>query len=103
MSRSRYICRIATRVTLVALLSMSLGGCVETVPEELVESIESLDRDLSTLRASDVNPAAFQVFPPMDCATRPNPDPRRTLSDGHGKTMSWKPIWKPFKSRARSS
>ncbi|HND02552.1 MAG: L,D-transpeptidase [Nitrospira sp.] len=62
MSRSRYICRIATRVTLVALLSMSLGGCVETVPEELVESIESLDRDLSTLRASDVNPAAYSKF-----------------------------------------
>ena len=62
MSRSRYICRIATRVTLVALLSMSLGGCVETVPEELVESIESLDRDLSTLRASEVNPAAYSKF-----------------------------------------
>lgn len=62
MSRSRDICRIATRVTLVALLSMSLGGCVETVPEELVESIESLDRDLSTLRASDVNPAAYSKF-----------------------------------------
>ena len=62
MSRSCDICRIATRVTLVALLSMSVGGCVETVPEELVESIESLDRDLSTLRASDVNPAAYSKF-----------------------------------------
>ncbi|MGC3975433.1 MAG: L,D-transpeptidase [Nitrospira sp.] len=62
MSRSRYICRILTRFTLVALLSTSLGGCVETVPEELVESIESLDRDLATLRASDVTPAAYSRF-----------------------------------------
>ncbi|HNV26086.1 MAG TPA: L,D-transpeptidase [Nitrospira sp.] len=56
------MCRIVTRFTLVALLSMSLGGCVETVPEELVEAIESLDRDLTTLRASDVNPEAYSKF-----------------------------------------
>ena len=62
MSRLDHICRIVTRFTLVALLSMSLGGCVETVPEELVEAIESLDRDLSTLRASDVNPEAYSKF-----------------------------------------
>ena len=62
MSRLDHICRIATRFTLVALLSMSLGGCVETVPEELVEAIESLDRDLTTLRASDVTPEAYSKF-----------------------------------------
>ena len=62
MSRLDHICSIVTRFTLVALLSMSLGGCVETVPEELVEAIESLDRDLSTLRASDVNPEAYSKF-----------------------------------------
>ena len=62
MSRLDHICRIVTRFTLVALLSMSLGGCVETVPEELVEAIESLDRDLTTLRASDVNPEAYSKF-----------------------------------------
>lgn len=56
------MCRIVTRFTLVALLSMSLGGCVETVPEELVEAIESLDRDLTTLRASDVTPEAYSKF-----------------------------------------
>ena len=62
MSRLDHMCRIVTRFTLVALLSMSLGGCVETVPEELVEAIESLDRDLTTLRASDVNPEAYSKF-----------------------------------------
>ncbi len=62
MSRLDHICRIVTRFTLVALLSMSLGGCVETVPEELVEAIESLDRDLTTLRASDVTPEAYARF-----------------------------------------
>ncbi|HPV81801.1 MAG TPA: L,D-transpeptidase [Nitrospira sp.] len=62
MSRLDHICSIVTRFTLVALLSMSLGGCVETVPEELVEAIESLDRDLTTLRASDVNPEAYSKF-----------------------------------------
>ena len=62
MSRLDHICRIVTRFTLVALLSMSLGGCVETVPEELVEAIESLDRDLTTLRASDVTPEAYSKF-----------------------------------------
>ena len=62
MSRLDHICRIVTRFTLVALLSMSLGGCVETVPEELVEAIESLDRDLTTLRASDVTPEAYSRF-----------------------------------------
>ena len=62
MSRSRYICRIATRFTLVVLLSMSVGGCVETVPDELVEAIESLDRDLRTLRAYDVTPEDYSKF-----------------------------------------
>ena len=62
MSRLDHMCRIVTRFTLVALLSMSLGGCVETVPEELVEAIESLDRDLTTLRASDVTPEAYSKF-----------------------------------------
>ena len=62
MSRLDHLCHILTRFTLVALLSMSLGGCVETVPEELVEAIESLDRDLTTLRASGVTPEAYSKF-----------------------------------------
>ncbi|MCW5797681.1 MAG: YkuD domain-containing protein [Nitrospira sp.] len=62
MSRPHHIYRIVTCFTLIGLFSMSLGGCVETVPEELVEAIESLDRDLATLRASDVTPEAYSKF-----------------------------------------
>ncbi|MCC6967197.1 MAG: L,D-transpeptidase family protein [Nitrospira sp.] len=62
MSRPDHLCRIVTRFILVVLLSMSVGGCVETVPEELVEAIESLDRDLRTLRAYDVTPEDYSKF-----------------------------------------
>ena len=62
MSRPHQICRMLTRFTLVGLLSMSAGGCVETVPDELVEAIESIDRDLVTLRASDVTPESYSKF-----------------------------------------
>lgn len=49
-------------MVLVGLFWMSLGGCVETVPEELVEAIESIDRDLGTLRASTITPEAYSKF-----------------------------------------
>ncbi len=62
MSRPNQICRILTSFTLVGLLSMSASGCVETVPDELVEAIESIDRDLVTLRASDLAPEAYSKF-----------------------------------------
>lgn len=51
-----------SRLALVGLLSMSVGGCVETVPEELVEQIEGIDRDLGTLRASAIAPQAYSQF-----------------------------------------
>lgn len=56
------IFRTVNHLALVGLLSMSLGGCVETVPDELVEAIESIDRDLVTLRASDITPEAYSRF-----------------------------------------
>lgn len=49
-------------MALVGLFSMSMGGCVETVPEELVDAIESIDRDLSTSRASTITPEAYSKF-----------------------------------------
>ncbi|MCC2641203.1 MAG: exported protein of unknown function, contains TonB box [Nitrospira sp.] len=49
-------------MALIAILSMSAAGCVETVPEELVEAVESIDRDLVTLRASDVTPETYSKF-----------------------------------------
>jgi hypothetical protein len=60
--RLNHMSHIATRIAMVAILSMSAGGCVETVPEELVEAIESIDRDLVNLRASNVNPEAYSKF-----------------------------------------
>ncbi len=51
-----------SRVALVCLFAMGMSGCVETVPEELVEAIESIDRDLGTLRASTITPEAHSKF-----------------------------------------
>jgi hypothetical protein len=47
---------------LISLLLVSLGGCVETVPDELVEAIEGIDRDLTTLRASETAPKEYSHF-----------------------------------------
>ena len=49
-------------LVLTGLLAMSLGGCVETVPDELVEALESIDRDLVTLRAANITPEAYSKF-----------------------------------------
>jgi L,D-peptidoglycan transpeptidase YkuD (ErfK/YbiS/YcfS/YnhG family) len=43
-------------------LSGSLAGCVETVPPEMVEAIESLDRDLLQLRAAEMAPNDYASF-----------------------------------------
>src|SRR6478736_10021768 len=43
-------------------LSASLAACVETVPPEMVEAIESLDRDLLQLRAAEVAPSEYAAF-----------------------------------------
>jgi len=43
-------------------LSGSLAACVETVPPEVVEAIESLDRDLLQLRAAEVAPSDYAAF-----------------------------------------
>jgi lipoprotein-anchoring transpeptidase ErfK/SrfK len=62
MNHTRNIRRIVLRMALIGSLSMSVGGCVETVPEELVEAVESIDRDLFTLRAADLTPEAYSKF-----------------------------------------
>jgi hypothetical protein len=40
----------------------SLAACVETVPPEMVEAIESLDGDLLQLRAAEVAPSDYAAF-----------------------------------------
>ncbi|GMV50364.1 MAG: hypothetical protein NBKEAIPA_01860 [Nitrospirae bacterium] len=49
-------------ITLALAMAIGLSGCIETVPDELVEAIESIDRDLVGLRASDVTPEAYSGF-----------------------------------------
>jgi lipoprotein-anchoring transpeptidase ErfK/SrfK len=46
----------------ISLVMVSLGGCIETVPDELVEAIEGIDRDLVTLRASEIAPTDYSHF-----------------------------------------
>lgn len=62
MDQTFNMLRTVSRMALIGLFSMSMGGCVETVPEELVEAIESIDRDLGTLRASTITPEAYSKF-----------------------------------------
>lgn len=52
----------ALKMGLLSIFLMTMGGCVETVPDELVEAIESLDRDLSNLRAVEIVPEAYSKF-----------------------------------------
>lgn len=40
----------------------SLTACVETVPPEMLEAIESLDRDLLQLRAAEMAPSDYAAF-----------------------------------------
>jgi lipoprotein-anchoring transpeptidase ErfK/SrfK len=49
-------------VVFVLCLTGSLAGCIETVPDELVDAVESVDRDLVSLRAGDVSPEDYSHF-----------------------------------------
>lgn len=46
----------------VLALGGSLAACVETAPPEMVEAIESLDRELLQLRAAEVAPDDYSAF-----------------------------------------
>ena len=39
-----------------------LAGCVEAVPSDVVEAVESIDRDLRRLRASEISPDDYMRF-----------------------------------------
>jgi len=45
----------------VALVG-SVSGCVDAVPQEVVEAIENIDRDLMELRAAEFSPADYAQF-----------------------------------------
>ncbi|HJR78205.1 MAG TPA: L,D-transpeptidase [Nitrospiraceae bacterium] len=43
-------------------LSAALTGCIETVPDELVDAVEAVDRDLVGMRAGDIAPEDYSQF-----------------------------------------
>ncbi|HJS67170.1 MAG TPA: hypothetical protein VJ760_07595 [Nitrospiraceae bacterium] len=43
-------------------LTGSVSGCVNAVPQDVVEAIESIDRDLMDLRAAEFSPADYAQF-----------------------------------------
>ena len=40
----------------------SLAACVESVPPDVVQAIESVDNDLAQLRAAELAPSAYNAF-----------------------------------------
>ena len=43
-------------------LAGSLSGCVEAVPQEVIEAVENIDRDLMELRAAEFSPNDYTQF-----------------------------------------
>lgn len=62
MSRLSIIGHSGILALLLCALPIILTGCMETVPDELVESIEAIDRDLVSLRAGDLLSEDYSHF-----------------------------------------
>lgn len=43
-------------------LAGSLSGCVEAVPQDMIEAVENIDRDLMELRAAEFSPTDYTQF-----------------------------------------
>jgi L,D-peptidoglycan transpeptidase YkuD (ErfK/YbiS/YcfS/YnhG family) len=43
-------------------LAGSLSGCVEAVPQDAIEAVENIDRDLMELRAAELSPTDYTQF-----------------------------------------
>jgi len=62
MPRFQHFVRSCTfRYTILTLLVI-LAGCAEAVPQDVVEAIESIDRDLMNLRAAELSPDDYTRF-----------------------------------------
>ena len=48
--------------SLLLILAVTLTGCTDAVPQDVVEAIESLDRDLMDLRAAELSPDDYARF-----------------------------------------
>ncbi len=51
-----------SRCSMVILLLGSLSGCLQTAPPELLEAVESLDRDLVAIRGAEFAPTEYARF-----------------------------------------
>lgn len=60
MDRARAISRLLALAAVLGLTSLS--GCVQAIPEDLVEALESLDRDLVAERAAEFAPDEYSQF-----------------------------------------
>ncbi|WP_455378281.1 L,D-transpeptidase family protein [Petrachloros mirabilis] len=58
---SKYIIRYLCVVGALAFTG-ELGGCARAVPHELVEAVESIDRELTQLRAAEIAPRDYSLF-----------------------------------------
>jgi hypothetical protein len=57
----RFVRSLAPRYALLGLLVI-LVGCAEAVPQDVVDAIESIDRDLMNLRAAELSPDDYARF-----------------------------------------
>jgi len=57
----RYAVRIVCCSGMLAL-GGSLAACVESVPSDVVQAIESVDNDLGQLQAAELAPSAYNAF-----------------------------------------
>jgi L,D-peptidoglycan transpeptidase YkuD (ErfK/YbiS/YcfS/YnhG family) len=57
----RHAVRIVCYSSMFALCG-SLAACVESVPSDVVQAIESVDNDLAQLRAAELAPSAYNAF-----------------------------------------
>ncbi len=57
----RYAAKIVCYAGMLTLCG-SLTACVESVPPDVVQAIESVDNDLAQLRAAELAPSAYNAF-----------------------------------------
>src|SRR4030065_2310954 len=49
----------------------ALSGCVEAVPQDVIEAVENIDRDLMELRAAEFSPNDYSKFAHQWMALKP--------------------------------
>lgn len=60
--RTRSVSMVYRAVPLLLLVAGLLTGCVEAVPQDAIDAVESVDRDLMQLRAAELSPDDYSRF-----------------------------------------